>query len=106
MSAYLEGKQLSTPRGPLQHVTCSDTHRHMLRRACMLLRCFSCVQLFATLWAVVHQAPLSMGFSQARMLEWLPCPPPGDPPDPGGNPHLMSPASADGSLLLEPCGEP
>ena len=37
-----------------------------------------------------------MGFAQARMLEWLPCPPPGDLPDPGRNPRCMSPALADG----------
>ena len=36
-----------------------------------------CVQLLShvwlleTLWAVVRQAPLSMGFSQARILEWV-----------------------------------
>ena len=30
------------------------------------------------------------------MLEWLPCSPPGHLPDPGRNPHLMSPALADG----------
>ena len=30
----------------------------------------SCVQLFVTLWAVTCQAPLSMGFFQARILEW------------------------------------
>ena len=29
-----------------------------------LLNCFSCVRFFATLWMVVHQAPLSMGFSR------------------------------------------
>ena len=29
------------------------------------------VQLFATPWTVAHQAPLSMGFSQARILEWM-----------------------------------
>ena len=28
------------------------------------------VQLFATLWTVAHQAPLSMGF-QIRILEWV-----------------------------------
>ena len=28
-----------------------------------VLSCFSCVQLFVTLWTVAHQAPLSMGFS-------------------------------------------
>ena len=32
---------------------------------CMcVLSCFSRVQLFATLWTVAHQAPLSMGFSR------------------------------------------
>ena len=35
--------------------------------ACML----SCVWLFATLWTVAHQALLSMGLSQARILEWI-----------------------------------
>ena len=28
-----------------------------------MLSCFSCVELFATLWAAACQAPLSMGFS-------------------------------------------
>jgi len=32
---------------------------------------FSHVQLFATLWTVAHQAPLSMGILQARKLEWV-----------------------------------
>ena len=27
--------------------------------------------LFATLWTVAHQAPLSMGILQARILEWV-----------------------------------
>ena len=29
------------------------------------------VQLFATPWTVAHQAPLSMGILQARILEWV-----------------------------------
>ena len=29
------------------------------------------VRPFATLWTVAHQAPLSMGFFQARILEWV-----------------------------------
>ena len=29
-----------------------------------LLSCFTCVRLFATLWTVARQAPLSMGFSR------------------------------------------
>ena len=36
-----------------------------------MLSCFSCVQLFATLWTEVHQAPLSRGFS--RQEYWRGC---------------------------------
>ena len=32
---------------------------------------------------VAHQAPLSMGFSRQEEQSGLPCPPPGDLPDPG-----------------------
>ena len=59
-----------------------------------MLRSFSCVQLFATLWIVDCQAPLSMGFSRQEKWSGLPCPPPGDLPDPG-----IEPASL-GSLAL------
>ena len=39
---------------------------------CVCMRCyFSHVQFFVTLWAVPHQAPLSMGILQARILEWV-----------------------------------
>ena len=31
----------------------------------------SCVQLCATPWTIAHQAPLSMGILQARILEWI-----------------------------------
>ena len=36
------------------------------------------VWLFATPWAVAHQAPLFMGFSRQEYWSGLPCPPPGD----------------------------
>ena len=54
--------------------------------ACVL-SCFLGVQLFATLWTVAHQAPLSMGFSRQEYWSGLPCPPPGDLPDPGIKPE-------------------
>ena len=41
------------------------------------------VWLFVTLWTVAHQAPLSMEFSRLEYWSELPCPPPGDLPDPG-----------------------
>ena len=50
----------------------------------LLLRShFSHAQFFATQWTVACQAPLSMGFSQQEYWSGLPCPPPGDRPNPG-----------------------
>ena len=48
-----------------------------------MLSHFSCVRLFAALWTVTHQAPLSMGFSRQEYWSGLPCPPLGDLPDQG-----------------------
>ena len=41
-----------------------------------MLSCFSCVQLFATLWVVAGQAPLSMGFSSQEYWNGVPLPSP------------------------------
>ena len=61
---------------------------------CMLSH-FSRVHLFATPWTVACQAPLSMGFSRQEPWNGLPCPPQGDPPDPGIEPvSFESPALA------------
>ena len=49
----------------------------------LLLSRFSRVQLCAILWIVVHQAPLSMGFSRQEYWSEFPFPSPGDLPDPG-----------------------
>ena len=64
-----------------------------------MLSCFSRVWLFATPWTVAHQAPLSIGFSRQEYQSGLPCPTPGDLPNPGTEPtSLMSPALAGGFL--------
>ena len=56
------------------------------------------VQLFATLWTVASQAPLSMGFSQQEYWSGLPFPTPGDLSLPGIEPaSLTSPALQDHS---------
>ena len=47
----------------------------------------SYVQLSVTPWTAAHQAPLSMGFSRQEHWSGLPCPPPGDLPDPGIEPR-------------------
>ena len=56
-----------------------------------MLSRFGHVQLFATLWAVAHQTPLSMGFSRQEDWSGLPCPSPGYLPNPGIKP--MSPTA-------------
>ena len=53
------------------------------RLGAYLLSHFRCVWLFATLWTVAHQTPLSMGFSRQEYWSGLPCPPVGNLPDPG-----------------------
>ena len=72
-------------------------------RICVLSQ-FSCVQLFATLWTVVFQAPLSMGFSTQEYWSGLPLPTPGDLPNLGIEP--VSPALQADSLPTEPPGKP
>ena len=57
-----------------------------------------------TPWAVAHQAPLSMGFPRQEYWGRLPCPPPGDLPNPGIEPR--SPALQEDSLPSEPPGKP
>ena len=54
-------------------------------RAWVLSHC-SRVWLFATPWTTAYQAPVSMGFSRQEYWSGLPCPSPGDLPDPGIEP--------------------
>ena len=63
---------------------------------CMLSH-FSCIQLFAAMWIVAHQALLYMGFSRQEYWSGLQCPPLGDIPNPGMEPEsLTSPPLAGG----------
>ena len=59
------------------------------------------VQLFSTLWTVVHQAPLSMGFSRQEYWSGLPFPSPGELLNPGVEPvFVRSPALAGGFFTI------
>ena len=58
------------------------------------------VQLFATLWTVVYQAPPSIEFSRQEYWTGLPFPFPGDFPNPGIEPG--SPAVQADTLPSEP----
>ena len=46
----------------------------ILQLKCQWCAVLSCIWLFATPWTVAHQAPLSMGILQARILEWVAMP--------------------------------
>ena len=62
-----------------------------------MLNYFSHIQLFVTPWTVAQQAPLSMKLSRQEYWSGLPCPPPGDLPDPGIKPgSFTSPVLAGG----------
>ena len=77
-----------------------------VRRPCVYAQLHNGVRLFATPGTVSHQAPLSMGFSRQEYWSGLPCPPPGDLPNPGIKlVSLASPALADGSFTTEPPGK-
>ena len=65
---------------------------------CMLNH-FSHVRLFATLWTVACQPPLSMGSSRQEYWSGLPCPPAGDLPDPGIKPTSLA-LQLDSLLLI------
>ena len=85
-------------------VSCSWFKLSILQKICFifffLLHCFpshacmpaqfSCVRLFMTLWTVAYQAPLSMGFSRQEYWSGLPCPSPGDLPNPGIEPTSLN----------------
>ena len=62
--------------------------RNHIKFVCMVSR-FSFVQLFVTLWTVAHQASLYMEFSRQEYRSRLPCPPPGDLPNPGMEPTSL-----------------
>ena len=78
-------KQLCVEKNVLQHnkgCMCAPSH-------------CSRMQLFATLWIVAHQAPLSTGFFRQEYWSGLPCPPPGNLSNSGIEPaSLTSPALA------------
>ena len=59
----------------------------------------SCVGLSETPWTGARQAPLSMGFSRQEYWSGLPCPPPGNLPNPGIK--FFSPALQADSLPFE-----
>ena len=72
-----------------------------------MLSCFSHVQLFATLRAEAHEAPLSMGFSRQKYWSGLPFLSPVVLPDPRDGTHVLCLLHWQaGSIPLAPPGKP
>ena len=66
-----------------------------------MLSCFSCVCLFETLWTVVLQVPLPVGFSSQEYWSGLPFPPPRDLPNSGIKPMSLMPPSLAGRFFTD-----
>ena len=60
---------------------------------------FSRAQICASPWTVACQTPLSMGFSRQEYCHGLPCPPPGDLPDPGIELYLLTSTTLAGGFF-------
>ena len=72
-----------------------------------MLSHFSCAGLFATIWTIAHQAPLSVGFSWQEYWSGLPFSSLGDLHHPGVKPvSLCLLRWQAGSLPLAPPGKP
>ena len=93
-----QGSNLGLPHHKqfLYRLTTREAHIY----ACVLSH-FSCVCLFETLWTVACQASLFIGFyCTSTLWSLLPCPPPGDLPDPGIEPTSLRSPELAGSLSL------
>ena len=70
---------------------------------CCVLSCSVVSDYLRPPWTVAHQAPLSMGILQARILEWVAMPSSRALPNPGIEPR--SPTLLADSLPVEPPGK-
>ena len=82
----------------------ADTKADACVRACVRTKSLQSCPTLETAWTVVHQAPLSTVLFRQEYWSGLPCPPPGDLPNPGIEP-ASSALQAD-SLPLSHRGSP
>ena len=89
-SPVLTGSEMSTCYSSLEAAHSKDQfHQQPPSYTCLLSR-FRHVWLFKTPWSVAGLAPLCMGVCKQAYWSGLPCPPPGDPPDPGIHPTSLT----------------
>ena len=85
--------------GRTESDTIGVTWRQQQHKPVCMLSHFSHIQLCAILRTVAHQAPLSKEFSRQEYWSGLPCPPPGDLPDPGIKPVSLTPLALAGRFF-------
>ena len=104
------GADFMLPQSKIRGRNFLESHQFLMLNFCMpefVLSHFSCVQLFAALWIVAHQALLSVGFSRQEYWTGLPCPPPGNLLNSGIEPRSPgSPDLAGRFFTPEPPGKP
>ena len=64
-----------------------------------MLSHFSSVRLCETLWTIAQQPPLSMDSPWQEYWSGLPCPPPGDLPEPGIKPMSLTSSTLAGRFF-------
>ena len=101
----IEPKSLASPALAGEFCTTSATWKIIFLYSEMKVKVSQCVQLFVTPLTVAHEALLSMGFSRQEYWSGLPCPPPGDLPDPGNEPVSLMSLHWHEFFTTEPSGE-
>ena len=81
----LSSRQDSAWQGRWREVACPVQEPLPFVAFCVCVSC-SVVSDSVTPWTVAHRAPLSVEFSRPEHWSGLPCPSPGDLPDPGREP--------------------
>ena len=104
IETILEYKVMLSNKIKNQHSKRAQGSRTCFWKIVVIVWSLSCVQLLKTPWTVAPEAPLSMGFPRQEYRSGLPCPSPGDLPDPGTEP--VSPALAGTFFTTEPVGKP
>ena len=91
----------------LKFCIAKNAHCHLShQQEAVCAQSLSRVRLFATPWIAACHTPLSTGFSRQEYWSGLPCPPPGDLPNPEIEPtSLTSPELAGGFFIPSPTWE-
>ena len=107
-SSGIRSQRLGTPDLEGLHPSRIPGHfREAQSLLCVVVCVLSHVWFFGTPWTVACQSPLSIEFSRQEYWSGLPCPLPGDLPDPGVEPTFLAyPALAGGFLPLCHLGSP